>query len=566
MGTDEVVRHLQPEVVPRNMVAEVEFAARRDWDDPTAEVEVDFEFTGPDGDPHLVPAFWAGGRCWRARYSSGVEGVHHFRAVVRSKDETGLETVRGQLRVGGYSGANPLFLHGAPKIADDHRKLAYADGTPFFWLADTWWTAFTERFRWPGTFTALARDRAAKGFTVIQLVAGLQPEMVPFSDDMKSEGGQPWLEHGKGQLNPAYYAVPDNKIDCLVSLGLVPCIVGGWGYYAEQLGAERLRRHWRYLVARYGAYPVIWCIAGEVDLLFSWQPLLEGRIVRPSGEEAGAARAAQIEKWESASNHVKEIDPFHRVRTVHETSVGASGTTFVSRGSFDLDMLQTGHFGTRSVPNSLRALNDSLAHGDKPALVGECSYEGIFDGNWHDLQRFLFWSHLLSGAAGHTYGTMAICILNTKSDPRFPLTRVSMHYWEDAIAWLGAAHVAVGKRILERFRWSELSPSQESVQPHASEADWFLPYCGALPDGTLIIYQPSMSIIAEPDWQRFRRLVLTDLEPSTFYDVNYVDPRTGDNVSSPGFTTVGPQQELTSDHSWVTPTGEDWVLVVSPKR
>jgi len=56
MGTDEVVRHLQPEVVPRNMVAEVEFAARRDWDDPTAEVEVDFEFTGPDGDPHLVPA------------------------------------------------------------------------------------------------------------------------------------------------------------------------------------------------------------------------------------------------------------------------------------------------------------------------------------------------------------------------------------------------------------------------------------------------------------------------------------------------------------------------------
>ena len=47
MVTDEVVRHLQPEVVPRNMVAEVEFSARRDWDDPTAEVELDFEFTGP---------------------------------------------------------------------------------------------------------------------------------------------------------------------------------------------------------------------------------------------------------------------------------------------------------------------------------------------------------------------------------------------------------------------------------------------------------------------------------------------------------------------------------------
>ena len=63
MGTDEVVRHLQPEVVPRNMVAEVEFAARRDWDDPTAEVEVDFEFTGrelrgpTDGRQRLLAGF-----------------------------------------------------------------------------------------------------------------------------------------------------------------------------------------------------------------------------------------------------------------------------------------------------------------------------------------------------------------------------------------------------------------------------------------------------------------------------------------------------------------------------
>ena len=24
-----------------------------------------------------------------------------------------------------------------------------------------------------------------------------------------------------------------------------------------------LKKHWRYLIARYGAYPVIWCAAGE---------------------------------------------------------------------------------------------------------------------------------------------------------------------------------------------------------------------------------------------------------------------------------------------------------------
>ena len=32
------------------------------------------------------------------------------------------------------------------------------------------------------------------------------------------------------------------------------------------MGIERVKKHWRNLVARYGAYPVIWCLAGEVNL------------------------------------------------------------------------------------------------------------------------------------------------------------------------------------------------------------------------------------------------------------------------------------------------------------
>jgi hypothetical protein len=50
-----------------------------------------------------------------------------------------------------------------------------------FWLADTWWSGMTGPFRWPDVFQRLADDRAAKAFTVIQIVAGLVPEFEPFS-------------------------------------------------------------------------------------------------------------------------------------------------------------------------------------------------------------------------------------------------------------------------------------------------------------------------------------------------------------------------------------------------
>ena len=38
----------------------------------------------------------------------------------------------------------------------------------------------------------------------------------------------------------------------LVEAGLMPCIIGMWGYYLKMIGLEAVKRYWRYLVARYG--------------------------------------------------------------------------------------------------------------------------------------------------------------------------------------------------------------------------------------------------------------------------------------------------------------------------
>jgi hypothetical protein len=566
-------------------VYELEFLAARDSPDPWATTDVAVEFVDPDGQLLRVPAYWAGGRAWRVRYSSPVPGAHGWRTVVRSAEETGLEEREGTLQVDAYRGGNKLLLHGAPTVAPDRRHLVHADGTPFFWLGDTWWSALTARFRWPDTFQTLTADRVAKGFTVIQLVGGLVPEFGLFSAHMASEGGQPFQDRGRGPINPAFYDVPDVKIAHLVEHGLVPCIVGGWGSWAGVLGREKILEHWRYLVARYAAYPVVWCLAGEVESPIPFAPMdgepghsAETRELIAAGPAGWLDRGrAQAEVWQDAARLVGELDPFHRVRTVHPCPglAWSSSGAFDDRGTFELDMLQTGHSGLSCVPDTLTHVHASLAQGDKPVLNGECSYEGIGGSSWADVQRFLFWSHMLSGTAGHTYGTMPISSFSSREDHYVPPSRAHSADWEDAIGWDGAVHVGVGRRILERYRWWELTPAPGALEPHAGPDDWFRPYAATHADGTVVVYLPGIGQSAPKENTTadsiFSATSLVGLEPGVQYRATYVDPRSGAEAESTLFETADGRRALAGLAESPTfpidkPTWEDWVLVVRPVR
>ena len=115
------------------------------------------------------------------------------------------------------------------------------------------------------------------------------------------------------QVNPAYFDYADRRIQHLIDAGLTPAIVGGWGWHMPTVGVEKLSRHWRYLVARYAAYPVIWIIGGE----------------------AGGPQ------WTEVGRSLRQTDPFHRVATFHPYSSARRVTT--DGGVIDFDMLQTGH-------------------------------------------------------------------------------------------------------------------------------------------------------------------------------------------------------------------------------
>ena len=112
-------------------------------------------------------------------------------------------------------------------------------------------------------FERLAADRVHKGFHRGADRRGPLSRHAALRSARRQRSGLSRGHPNYARINPAYFDMADLRIQHLVDRGLAPCIVGCWGYYLPILGMARMKQHWRYLVARWGAYPAIWCLAGE---------------------------------------------------------------------------------------------------------------------------------------------------------------------------------------------------------------------------------------------------------------------------------------------------------------
>ncbi len=290
-------------------VMEWSYSAGQVHADPFNEIELDIDLTHENGQSWRVPAFWAGGSEWRARFAPPLPGSYKGIAHCSRGQDANLEGQTLELQAALYAGSNPLLVHGQIHPAASGHHLEYSDGTPFFWLGDTWWMGFCKRLSWPEDFQTLAADRVKKGFNVVQIVAGLYPDMPGFDPRGANEAGFPW-EPEYARINPAYFDMADLRIAWLARQGLTACIVGCWGYYLPLLGVEKMKQHWRNLVARWGAYPVVWCLAGEALMPYYLS------------EHKQQDEITQKQGWTELGRYVHAIDPYKRLVTIHPTSVG----------------------------------------------------------------------------------------------------------------------------------------------------------------------------------------------------------------------------------------------------
>ena len=432
-------------------------------------------FTAPDGSKTSVPAFQKADGLHYARYASAAVGTHA--CVTGDGAATTFEVVP-------YSGDNPLYKHGAVRAAANRRHLEHEDGTPFFYLADTWWMGLCKRLTSDG-FAELAADRVAKGFTAVHIVAGLYPDMHPFDPRGANDAGFPWDEKFT-TLNPTYFDAADARIKRLVESGLAPVIVGCWGFFAKFAGVDVIKRHWEHLVARWAAYPVIWCAAGEATMPFYTDPdLASGKLSMQALQELLRAN------WTDIAGHLRAYDPFRRLVTIHPTQNGHEQVN--DESLLDLDWLQTGHQGAISLQPTLKMVKAALDRRAMPVVNSEVCYEGIGGSSHADVQRYLFASNVLLGCCGHGYAANGIWQVNSRAEPYGPSPHGASWGdtpWEDAMRLPGSAHIGHIKRFLMAFDWWRFEPHPEWVpNPCNCESLWGV-FCAGIPNEARVIFKP----------------------------------------------------------------------------
>lgn len=422
--------------------------AERTYANPYMDVAVWADFVHDDGTTLRRPGFWDGGARWCIRFASpSAAGTWHW----SSNSTTGDAGLRqsGSVTATAPVGSCRWQQHGFWRMSAAGRHLVHADGTPGFLVADTAW-ALPWRAT-PAEVTEYASDRHAKGFNAVLLMA-LQPDMraVGPTDRSADEGfarAFADLPHGRlTELLPEYFQAFDVLRDILLAHDIVPVlqpVFMGFGWKGLDVAGPVLpptdyARFCRYLVARYGAGPVIYLVGGDGH----------------GNEPPVAAGGKEIHGWDCyaqpTGNHYRP----HCVPDAHQAA-----------DWLDFQWCQTGHQGEH-MPERVAEMRHSTPL--KAIANGEPTYEnttvlGHAAGWWQGSEA---WVNLCAGATmGVVYGAASLWQWAHRPDepgmePFFLAPGCS---WRDALAFEGSTYVGLVGTILAGLPIVDAVPDWEST-------------------------------------------------------------------------------------------------------
>ena len=162
---------------------ELTFTCAGSYANPYTEVTVWVDLTGP-GFSKRVYGFWDGGKTFRVRVLATQTGEWQWTSGSTPADG-GLAGRSGSFNAASWSEAekeqNPLRRGFLRPTANRH-ALETADGTPFFVIGDTWYSAGTNRFPWSddrrerpmgpeARFQDYVRFRKQQGYNWVNVIA-----------------------------------------------------------------------------------------------------------------------------------------------------------------------------------------------------------------------------------------------------------------------------------------------------------------------------------------------------------------------------------------------------------
>ncbi len=420
------------------------------------------------GEEITVPGFWDGGNTWKIRFAPPLPGTWKYETVSGDRKMNGK---KGEIKVGEWTEdekkQNPSrrgFIKVSSGPQRPGRYFTYSDGTPFLWIADTWWDWTNSRIRFE-SFKMLADTRAEQGYSIGQLFFA----------------GNGWGRESS-LLDPSY-TIPkldqirkvEKMIEYANSKGLTVWIHPWWSRenIVKSIGEENMIRWWRYIIHRLQAYNVIWVLGGEYNM--------------------NNYGGFPLSFWNDLGNIVKSVDPYKRILGAHPTPPMWSGGADAPQWStaeaihnqkwLDYNQSQTGHARWCNELTPWIIGNAYRQVPSKPVVVTEPWYEFI-EGNPTAMDiRFGSWSAVMSGAAGHSYGGGHVWRVHLPERP----TGIGSWPMDTSLAtntmlYPGAVSVGFMGKYLRKTGWWKLEPHPELVLENPS------PYCLADPGKEYIIY------------------------------------------------------------------------------
>ena len=416
------------------------------------------------------PAFWDGDNLFRVRFAPTLKGQWDWHAQCRQ--DAALDGLSGSFQCRAYRGDLPIYRHGFVQARLGMKYMTYADGKPFFYLGDTHWNMYREEMDEPGPHAGqtgtdshvryIVDRRIEQGFTVYQS----EPIDAPFD-----------LRDGRvNQQDIEGFRQADRYYQYIADRGLVHA--NAEFFFSSNMTAslsrddDALSCMARYWVARFGAYPVMWTLAQEVDNDFYAE-----RSTNPPYDW-------KDNPWVRVAEYIHRVDCYahplsaHQENAVH-TSVTGKGVEFeavhadgggASVFASDVVAWRTGHSFWAA------QWSPGLTKSPRPDMILDywltnrtaVNYEGRYCGLWtKDFgSRAQGWISFLSGFRGYGYGAIDIWLYQSTYDIDHPthdgVEEVSvedkLRPWCESIEYESAHQMAHLRRFLERTEWWNLIP------------------------------------------------------------------------------------------------------------
>ncbi|GAB3823211.1 hypothetical protein GCM10028799_39520 [Kribbella italica] len=521
---------------------EIALTSTATYGNPFADVQVTASFRGPRGQVITRPAFWDGGTTWKVRFAPPAVGSWTMRTSATNTTDAGLNGVSATVRAVPYQGNLSVYQHGFLRPSADGHYLQHADGTPFFYLGDTHWILPHERFdtsNAPGVasqFKYVVDKRVDQGFTVFQSEPIWQPH--GGSHDRPDEEPAADLTDGLSGDDLAGFARMDQKFGYIADAGLVHAnAMVSWVAQPHDNPAvmtpEYMASVARYWNARYGAYPVIWTVAQEIDNDFY-------------GVYPGDAMAP----WAAAIQALDAADAYDQPLLPHQENVEQ---TAVENSRFAAEPWHDGFAAQLQYTDgwNVGLAADYWAAG-KPSLAYETPYEDFWTDGRHALSA-LYKAYLL-GFRGYGYGVAGLWndVYSAPGEPLDAGTDYELparyQWWYTGANRQTADQLTHGVRFFRDLDWWKLVP-------RFGDAAWS--DFGAGGDN-LLASDGDKSYVALFTSQGTATGTLRKLDPDRYYTGEWFNPRTGRR------TPIGSRLEAPGGNLTVParPTAEDWVLSI----